>query len=253
MTGRMEELNQTDLETALTLTRSNHQLALVNNEILEDALKRTGENGKDVGWQRWCEREDLRRSNSLRDHHPSRSLDTTPLSSTPPSTSSRLFNFTPSFRSSSASPSNTSPTKSTNPTHATSADSPTTFIPIPALLSPFTSGPSTTSGSGSALPSPSPGPSQKEKLRTKAEELAASKVQLEDKLESMSQSLSQEANKMVSDANRKAAETGRAPHRCGPVGRAQRRDVDSWLASRIPLLSSGGPRALRGTVVQLFK
>ncbi|KIJ36848.1 hypothetical protein M422DRAFT_260712 [Sphaerobolus stellatus SS14] len=218
MTGRVEELgglltqaykNQTDLETALTLTRSNLQLA----------LKRTEENGKDVGWRRWSEREDLRRSNSLKDHHPTRSLDTTPPSSTPPSTSSRFFNFTPSFRSSSASPSNTSPTTSTTPNAASSADSPAVFNPTPALLPPFTAGPSTASGSGTASPPPPPppppGPTQKEKeltaevekLRTKADELAAAKEQLEDELESLSQALFEEANKMVADANRKAAET----------------------------------------------
>ncbi|KIJ39739.1 hypothetical protein M422DRAFT_780955 [Sphaerobolus stellatus SS14] len=228
MTGRVEELgglltqaykNQTDLETALTLTRSNLQLALANNEMLEDALKRTGENGKDVGWRRWSEREDLRRSNSLKDHHPTRSLDTTPPSSTPPSTSSRFFNFTSSFRSSSASPSNTSPTTSTIPNAASSADSPAAFNPTPALLPPFTAGPSTASGSGSTSPPPPPpppsGPTQKEKeltaevekLRTKADELTAAKEQLEDELESLSQALFEEANKMVADANRKAAET----------------------------------------------
>ncbi|KIJ35843.1 hypothetical protein M422DRAFT_261794 [Sphaerobolus stellatus SS14] len=81
MTGRVEELgglliqvykNQTDLETTLTLTRSNHQVALANNKTLEDVLKRIGENSKDVDWRRWSEREDLQRSNSLlNDHHPS--------------------------------------------------------------------------------------------------------------------------------------------------------------------------------------
>ncbi|KIJ28823.1 hypothetical protein M422DRAFT_261776 [Sphaerobolus stellatus SS14] len=140
-------------------------------------------------------REDLRRSNSLKEHHPSRSFDTTPSSSTPPSTTSRFFNFTSSFRSSSASPSNTSPTTSTDRTRAASADSPTAFISIPALLPPFTSGHSTASRSGSASPPPPPTQKEKEltaeleKLRRKAEELAASKEQLEDELESLSQAL----------------------------------------------------------------
>ncbi|KIJ28800.1 hypothetical protein M422DRAFT_269849, partial [Sphaerobolus stellatus SS14] len=91
--------NQTDLETTIALTRSNHQVALASNKPLEDALKRIGENGKDVDWRRWSEREDIQRSNSLKDYHPSRSLETTPSSSTPPSTASRFFNFTSSFTS----------------------------------------------------------------------------------------------------------------------------------------------------------
>ncbi|KIJ56042.1 hypothetical protein M422DRAFT_239233 [Sphaerobolus stellatus SS14] len=124
MTGRVEELggllaqvykNQTDLETALTLTRSNHQLALANDKVLEDALKCTGEKGKDIDW------------------------------------------------------------RSGFPYH---------IRPHPSLTPFVTSGPSTTSGLRSALPPPPPGLSQKEKLRMKAEELAAAKEQLEDKLES---------------------------------------------------------------------
>ncbi|KIJ39733.1 hypothetical protein M422DRAFT_780954 [Sphaerobolus stellatus SS14] len=190
MTGRMEELptdpskNQTDLETVVTLTRSNHQVAQT------DARGRIKAHLGEWQGRRPAKVERVRRPpmiTSLKDHHPNRSLNMTP-SSTPLSATSRFFNFTSSFRSSFSSPFNTSPTTSMNPTHAALTDFPTTFIPIPALLPPFTSGPSTTSGSGSASPPPPPGPSHKEKLRMKAEELVA-------------------ANKMVSDANRKAAET----------------------------------------------
>ncbi|KIJ35830.1 hypothetical protein M422DRAFT_261782 [Sphaerobolus stellatus SS14] len=158
-----------------TLTRSSHQLALVNNEMLENALKRTGKNGKNVDWRRWSEREDP---------------PTIQFAEGPSSESLYVV-----IRSSSASPSNTSPTTSTNPTHDASADPPTTIQ--------------------STLPQPLPTPSQKEKeltaelekLRTNVEELAAAKEQLEGKLESKSQALFEEANKKVSDANRKAAET----------------------------------------------
>ncbi|KIJ28807.1 hypothetical protein M422DRAFT_269858 [Sphaerobolus stellatus SS14] len=204
--------NQTDLETALTLTRSNLQLALANNEMFEDALKRTCASGKDVGWRRWSERDDLQRSNSLKDRLPSRSLDTTPSSSTPPSTTSRSR-------------------------HPRTQRMPLQRIPLPRSspsqpYSLFTSGPRTTSGSGSALPPPLPSPSQKKKLRTKAQELAAAKEQLEAKLESMSQALFEEDGLGRKPQNRRDRE--RAPHCRGPVGRAQRRDADSQLAFRIP-------------------
>lgn len=44
---------QTDLQTEATLAKSNLQLALANNEMLEDALKRDAANhGRDIGWRR---------------------------------------------------------------------------------------------------------------------------------------------------------------------------------------------------------
>lgn len=47
---------QTDLQTELQLAKSNLQLALANNEMLEDALKQQG-HVKDVGWRRASARE----------------------------------------------------------------------------------------------------------------------------------------------------------------------------------------------------
>ena len=43
---------QNELETNLTLTKSNLQLALANTEMLEEALKRNPEVSSDVGWRR---------------------------------------------------------------------------------------------------------------------------------------------------------------------------------------------------------
>ncbi|KAJ3534344.1 hypothetical protein NM688_g7152 [Phlebia brevispora] len=69
--GRVEELSsmlkeaykaQTDLHTELTLAKSNLQLALANNEMLEDALRREGAgHAKDVGWRRWSAKEQEKR------------------------------------------------------------------------------------------------------------------------------------------------------------------------------------------------
>lgn len=53
---------QTDSQTELTLAKSNLQLALANNEMLEDALKRdAGGHARDVGWRRWSAREQQER------------------------------------------------------------------------------------------------------------------------------------------------------------------------------------------------
>lgn len=53
---------QTDIQTELTLAKSNLQLALANNEMLEDALKREGHgHSKDVGWRRWSAKEQRER------------------------------------------------------------------------------------------------------------------------------------------------------------------------------------------------
>ncbi|KAI0708925.1 hypothetical protein C8T65DRAFT_708447 [Cerioporus squamosus] len=64
--NRIEELTsmlkeaykaQADLQTELTLAKSNLQMALANNEMLEDALKRDPGHSKDVGWRRMSARE----------------------------------------------------------------------------------------------------------------------------------------------------------------------------------------------------
>ncbi|KAL5506991.1 hypothetical protein ACEPAH_6447 [Sanghuangporus vaninii] len=101
MIGRVEELSsmlnqaqksQIELETQLKLAKSNLQLALANNEMLEDALRRESAIGsKDVGWRRRSERPESRqghhakeRSDSLGSRPPSRqgsmSVQSTPTS-----------------------------------------------------------------------------------------------------------------------------------------------------------------------------
>ncbi|KDQ59971.1 hypothetical protein JAAARDRAFT_77851 [Jaapia argillacea MUCL 33604] len=75
MVSRVEELanllkesytQTSDLQTELTLAKSNLQLSLANNEMLEDALKRdSGGKGRDVGWRRLSAQERERE----REHH----------------------------------------------------------------------------------------------------------------------------------------------------------------------------------------
>jgi len=64
--------SQSDLETMLVLSKSNLTLAIANNEMLEEALKREGgTSGKDIGWRRWSEREGLLKKNHLAGSDPS--------------------------------------------------------------------------------------------------------------------------------------------------------------------------------------
>lgn len=66
---------QADMQTELTLAKSNLQLALANNEMLEDALKREGGgHAKDVGWRRWSAKE--QRERELRSDSQSRRQST---------------------------------------------------------------------------------------------------------------------------------------------------------------------------------
>ncbi|OCB90433.1 hypothetical protein A7U60_g2354 [Sanghuangporus baumii] len=86
MIGRVEELSsmlnqaqksQTEFETQLKLAKSNLQLALANNEMLEDALRRESAIGsKDVGWRRRSERPESRQGHHAKE--PSDSLGSRP-------------------------------------------------------------------------------------------------------------------------------------------------------------------------------
>ncbi|KAG6375522.1 hypothetical protein JVT61DRAFT_3081 [Boletus reticuloceps] len=68
---------QTELETQLNLARSNLQLVISNNEMLEEALKReTPYSARDVGWRRWSAREV---QNHKTDEERHQSLDYGPL------------------------------------------------------------------------------------------------------------------------------------------------------------------------------
>ncbi|KAH0828024.1 hypothetical protein J3R83DRAFT_3673 [Lanmaoa asiatica] len=71
---------QTELETQLNLAKSNLQLVISNNEMLEEALKReTPCNAKDVGWRRWSAREVQNHNTERKSEERPRSLDYGPL------------------------------------------------------------------------------------------------------------------------------------------------------------------------------
>lgn len=82
---------QTELETQLNLAKSNLQLVISNNEMLEEALKReTPSSARDVGWRRWSAREVQNYNAETKSEERPRSLDYGPLneSGTPTAPSS---------------------------------------------------------------------------------------------------------------------------------------------------------------------
>ncbi|KAI0935430.1 hypothetical protein AcV7_003863 [Taiwanofungus camphoratus] len=237
MICRVEELTsmlkdafkaQTDSQTELTLAKSNLQLALANNEMLEDALKRdAGGHARDVGWRRWSAREqqerqaeeDRRRSVDSAGSHdvalaspvPQSQPSPNPTSPLPhsasvasqaPSSDSRFFRFR--FGSGSA----------------TSGQSPSSPR-VPALngsQSPKVNGQAQASHLTSAsLPSLVPTRDREKELEDMTAELKRErearavafkeKASLEAELESLSQALFEEAQKMVVIERRKLADT----------------------------------------------
>ncbi|KAH8119520.1 hypothetical protein DFH11DRAFT_1686364 [Phellopilus nigrolimitatus] len=242
MIGRVEELSsmlsqahrtQTELETSLKLTRSNLQLALANNEMLEDALKRESATGsKDVGWRRRSDRPEsrqgIRKEQDSTERPPSRqsggdasssSVLSTPTSeasaSSPPPVKptsppppvvhdSRFFRFR--FGSSSAS---TSPNLNAHAGPASRPQSPTlrkhadvirdrdashlTSASLPSLVA-------NTNKREEELVA------ELESERAKYTKVVTEKSTLEQELEGLSQALFEEANKMVAHERIKCAE-----------------------------------------------
>ncbi|EJD03303.1 uncharacterized protein FOMMEDRAFT_20443 [Fomitiporia mediterranea MF3/22] len=251
MIGRVEQLSamlnqaqksQIELETNLKLARSNLQLALANNEMLEDALRRESAIGsKDVGWRRRSDRPDSRQGHHQKElsdggsRPPSRqgygSAQTTPTSdvmaspSVPespivkPATSpvpdkpqqqdSRFFRFR--FGSSSAS---TSPNPNAGPSRprtppASAGAIPGARRPVDVLRERDAS--HLTSAS---LPSLVASNNKREdelvaelaSVNAKLEKVSKEKSTLEQEVEGLSQALFEEANKMVAQERIKCAE-----------------------------------------------
>ncbi|OCH89064.1 hypothetical protein OBBRIDRAFT_813328 [Obba rivulosa] len=245
MMSRVEELTsmlkeaykaQTDLQTELTLAKSNLQLALANNEMLEDALRRDGAgHARDIGWRRWSAREqkereaeeERRRSVDSRIDSPNFSLDSRasspkPQAPAPPPALSQpqpqpQTQASPKPRSSSTLP---SPTPSSDGRFfrfrfGSTSQYPASPRPPSAAgtQSPLVNGHASHLTSASL---PSLVPAQEKELeelnaelkreREAHKKVCADKHALESELEALSQALFEEANKMVSTERRKLAE-----------------------------------------------
>ncbi|KAI5116315.1 hypothetical protein M0805_005523 [Coniferiporia weirii] len=232
--ARVEELStlltqahktQAELETNLKLARSNLQLALANNEMLEEALKRESVLGsKDIGWRRRSDRPDSRQG--FHKEPASSSVDSPPSSrrgsasavptptSDPPSTPSSPIPKPPTsppppvvqdtrffrFRFGSSSPS-TSPNPGTStarartpPLHKSGLDaSHLTSASLPSLVA-------IASKREEELVA------ELEAERAKYLKVSTEKSTLEQEIESLSQALFEEANKMVAHERIKCAE-----------------------------------------------
>ncbi|KAN0091311.1 hypothetical protein V8E55_004877 [Tylopilus felleus] len=205
---------QTELETQLNLAKSNLQLVISNNEMLEEALNReTPYSARDVGWRRWSAREVQNHNAEKKAEDRPRSLDYGPLneSGTPTVPSSAAVVVVNGVKP--PTPWTAQPTTPMTGQESrffkfrfssvTSARSPA-LSPHPSHL---------TSPSLSSLV-PNVREREIEELQEKLERerqahrvAEAAKTALEAELESLSQALFEEANNMVATERMKRAET----------------------------------------------
>lgn len=232
--SRVEELSsllkesykiQTDLQTELTLAKSNLQLALANNEMLEDALKRDPGSSRDVGWRRWGakeqkerELESAKRRSSTDSTH---SIDvvtpstaaagiaspTIPASAT--TSDGRFFRFR--FGNNGSNSGTTTPNYPPSPRISGSSIQ---GVSSPTVNGNFHSSHLTSASLPSLVPEKDSRDVQLEHLAAELEKerkalktASAAKDALEAELESLSQALFEEANKMVATERMKLAET----------------------------------------------
>ncbi|KAF9482084.1 hypothetical protein BDN70DRAFT_875551 [Pholiota conissans] len=181
---------QADLEVQLNVAKSNLQLVIANNEMLEDALKRdTSGQAKDVGWRRTSGRDTGAEPRASLER--SQSVDFPADSSPPPSAAqdNRFFKF----RFSSATPTATASRPPSRPESANGSPQAhhLTSPSLPSLrykeLDDLTA--------------------ELEKERAARKAIADQKKALEEELESLSQALFEEANKMVATERKMRAET----------------------------------------------
>ncbi|KAI0028443.1 hypothetical protein K488DRAFT_89737 [Vararia minispora EC-137] len=193
---------KSDLETQLTLAQSNLKMSLANNEMLEDALKRHSAS-QDVGWRRAPARRTSVDETGSSDTHGNCDSESTP--PTPPPLSQTQTSDSRFFRFRFSSGRNT-PTQSSHPSSP----------PLSAARLPISGSPGhLTSASLPSLVQPIEEMHAKEleRFRTKLAEESAKlaravedKRALESELETLSQALFEEANKMVASERIKRAE-----------------------------------------------
>ncbi|CDO75692.1 hypothetical protein BN946_scf184585.g5 [Trametes cinnabarina] len=226
---------QTDLQTELTLARSNLQLALANNEMLEDALRRDPGSSRDVGWRRMSAREQSLKASAEADRR--RSTDS--LASAELSSSSPTFSHPSPAPEPSPMPLRSALAPSPAPTSegrffrfrfgngSTSSASHPSSPRISGTQSPNLSGAHLTSASLPSLVSNKDYEKELEELQQQLEkerkahkEASEAKAALEAEIESLSQALFEEANKMVATERRKLAETEEALREAREQGEA---------------------------------
>jgi hypothetical protein len=165
------------------VTKSNLQLVIANNDMLEDALKRDSGQSKDIGWRRTSVRETDSIQRSSLDHphsaeYSSLSTEMSPPNSStpPPSSDNRFFKF----KFSSMGPNNRpgTPVQGANAHHLNSPSMPSLSSLRSKEVDDLTA------------------ELEKEKAARKA--IVQEKSDLEDELESLSQALFEEVRQMLS-------------------------------------------------------
>ncbi|KAG1715626.1 hypothetical protein ID866_1550 [Astraeus odoratus] len=202
---------QSELENQLGVEKSNLQLLMYNNEMLEEALRRdTPCSAREVGWRRWSAREEQNMQKATEDRP--RSLDYGSLNepgrpSVPSGGSTLSVNGSPQMPASPAVQPETPMTSQESRFFKFRLGSGLKSPPIASHASHLTS---------PSLPSLISDTREKElqDLREKYDSelqahktVAAEKAALEAELESLSQALFEEANKMVATERIKRAET----------------------------------------------
>ncbi|EAU90994.2 hypothetical protein CC1G_02381 [Coprinopsis cinerea okayama7 len=183
---------QAELEVQLNVAKSNLQLVIMNNEMLEEALKKNNAAARDLGWRR-----SGRDSVSSNNGDPrgslerSQSVDYPPDSPASAGSESRFFKFRFSGNSghSSTRPNSRPGTPNlSGPSNLTSPSMPSlTTVNHAKEIEELTA--------------------ELEKERAAKKKIVQEKAALEDELESLSQALFEEANKMVAQERMKLAET----------------------------------------------
>ncbi|PPQ81424.1 hypothetical protein CVT25_015928 [Psilocybe cyanescens] len=200
---------QADLEVQLNVAKSNLQLVIANNEMLEDALKRdtTGQS-KNVGWQRTSgrEAENPRASlehQSVEQYTPSSDPSPPPSASTPTTQDNRFFKFR--FSGGTTTTNNSRP--ASRPGTPSGPSSQVSSPQIPGVQPYHLTSPSMPSLSSVRSKELEELTVALEKERKAKKKIADEKAALEEELESLSQALFEEANKMVATERKMRAES----------------------------------------------
>ncbi|KAF7312125.1 putative exo-1,4-beta-xylosidase bxlB [Mycena indigotica] len=192
--------SKAELEVQLNVAKSNLQLVIANNEMLEEALRSGGGNGRDVGWRR-SSGAGVRQQQQ---QHPTQSHDGDQSPNSSPTDSqganSRFFK---TFFSGAVSSSNTRPGTPTNQGQG--------HLTSPSLPSLHHGGHTAEEEALSAALQAAKANAEKsrieaERAKVEAEKMRGEKAALEAELESLSQALFEEANNMVASERKRRAE-----------------------------------------------
>ncbi|KAF7311444.1 Sec2p domain-containing protein [Mycena kentingensis (nom. inval.)] len=218
MTTLLQEAyrSKAELEVQLNVAKSNLQLVIANNEMLEEALKSGSSNGRDVGWRRQSGTGAMRQQQHLEEGHSPNSSPTDGQGS-----NSRFFKtFFSSGNASNTRPATpASAPATTNGQHLTSPS-------LPSLHQGHSAEEEALSAAlQAARATAEKAKAEAERARAEAEKMRGEKSALEEELESLSQALFEEANKMVASERKARAEAEGQLEKLKPLAVQLNREV----------------------------